>query len=161
MRLSAVALLLPAVGLTAGDLPAGTAADRTTAVRARSGVEVTVVVSGGRVAVRFRPERAGFHLYSKDLPAGGADGLGTATRMSVRGGLRATGPADADRPVETLVPAGLETVLPVYPDGPVTLTLPVERTGGTDAEVVVDYAACSRGTCLFPVQALVIPVHLP
>jgi hypothetical protein len=40
--------------------------------------------------------------------------------------------------------------LPVYPDGAVTLTLPVV-VSGTPVEAVIGYAACSATRCLFPV----------
>ncbi|MEU6753560.1 hypothetical protein ABZ914_45665 [Spirillospora sp. NPDC046719] len=114
------------------------------------GVEVSVSVSDTSVKAVYRPLRPGFHVYSVDLPAGGVDGLGVATRLDVRGGLTATGRSTADRPVRMLALPSLGVSLPVYPDGPVTVSLPVRRTGRT-AEVVVSYAACSSGTCLPPV----------
>jgi hypothetical protein len=55
---------------------------------------------------------------------------------------------------------GLGTFLPVFPGGPVTITLPVTRTGSTSAQVVVSYGACSTSTCLLPVKALIIPIQL-
>ncbi|MGI5322859.1 hypothetical protein [Actinomadura nitritigenes] len=121
------------------------------------GVEVTVSVSGTSVKAVYRPLRPGFHVYSVDLPAGGVDGLGVATGLDVRGGLTATGHSTADRPVRMLTLPSLGVSLPVYPDGPVTVSLPVRRTGRT-AEVVVSYAACSSGTCLPPVTGHVTRV---
>jgi hypothetical protein len=119
-----------------------------------NGVAVTATLrDSGRdseVAATFRPQ-AGFHLYSVDLPAQGIDGLGIPTVLAVRGDLVATGAPRADRPVRMLRPAGLPVELPVYPDGPVTITLPVRRTGADRVEVVVSYAACSEGRCLMPV----------
>ncbi|GAA0264164.1 hypothetical protein GCM10009527_070300 [Actinomadura nitritigenes] len=114
------------------------------------GVEVSVSVTDTAVKAVYRPLRPGFYVYSVDLPAGGVDGLGVATRLDVRGGLTATGRSTADRPVRTLVLPSLGVSLPVYPDGPVTLSLPVRKTGRS-AEVVISYAACSSGTCLPPV----------
>jgi hypothetical protein len=99
-------------------------------------------------------------VYSISLPAGGVDGLGVPTRLGVRGGLRATGSPTADRPIRSLSLPGLNVVLPVYPDGPVTVTLPVTRTGSSSAQAIVSYGACSTSTCLPPVTALVIPVRL-
>jgi hypothetical protein len=49
--------------------------------------------------------------------------------------------------------------LPTYPDGPVTVSLPVRRIGPT-ADIVVSYAACSSGTCLAPVTGHVTTVTL-
>ncbi|MFA1537781.1 hypothetical protein [Actinomadura monticuli] len=114
------------------------------------GVEVSISVSESEVTAVFRPERAGFHVYSVDLPAGGVDGLGIPTRLGVRGGLAAAGRASADESVRMLDLPSLGVKLPVYPDGPVAVSLPVKRTGNS-AEVVVSYGACSAGTCLPPV----------
>ncbi|MFE2914378.1 hypothetical protein [Kitasatospora indigofera] len=114
-----------------------------------------------RLRVTFRPQESGFHLYSVDLPAGGVSGLGIPTRLAVRGGLAADGPPTADRPLRTVSPAGLDVELPVYPDGPVTLTLPVHRTGEARAEAVVSYGACSEGRCLIPVFDQALGFALP
>ncbi|MFF7329850.1 hypothetical protein [Streptomyces sp. NPDC008150] len=128
---------------------------------------VTVVVTllpaadGGReLRATFSPRRAGFHVYSIDLPDGGIDGLGIPTRLSVRGGLTAEGRPTADRTVVGLRPAGLPTELPVYPDGPVTFTLPVRPTGSDEADVVVSYGACGASRCLMPVTDEVIRLRL-
>ncbi|MFJ1707234.1 hypothetical protein [Kitasatospora sp. NPDC088346] len=131
-----------------------------------NGVSVAVRLdreAGGaeRLRVTFRPQEAGFHLYSVDLPAGGVSGLGIPTRLAVRGGLAADGTPVADRPLRTVSPAGLDVELPVYPDGPVTLTLPVHRTGEARAEAVVSYGACSEGRCLIPVFDRPIAFALP
>ncbi len=138
---------------------------RPTAASTANGVTVRVVLlpsSGGRgrIEATFSPQRAGFHLYSIDLPDGGVDGLGIPTRLAVRGGLAATGRPRADRPVRLLRPAGLHVALPVYPDGPVTFTLPVRRTGARVADVVVGYGACSPARCLIPVSGRVIRLAL-
>ncbi|MFS4091157.1 hypothetical protein [Streptomyces sp. AF1A] len=55
---------------------------------------------------------------------------------------------------------GLSTELPVYPDGPVTFTLPVRRTGSHQADVIVSYGACSATRCLVPVTNEVIQLDL-
>jgi hypothetical protein len=145
-----------ALPVAAGHTPAG----RVTASAVQNGVQVTVVVSAGRLQATYRPQRPGFHLYSISLPANGVDGLGVPTRLGVEGGLRATGSPTSDRPVRVLSLRGLGVPLPVYPDGPVTITLPVSRTRSTSARVVVSYGACSTSTCLVPVAALVIPIRL-
>ncbi|GAA4509447.1 hypothetical protein GCM10023191_070610 [Actinoallomurus oryzae] len=124
-----------------------------------SGVEVTITVTAEAVRAAYRPTRAGFHVYSVDLPEGGVRGLGIPTRLSVRGGLTATGRATADKPVRPLDLPSLGVTLRVYPDGPVTVLLPVRRTGRT-ADIVVSYGACSSGTCLAPVTDHVTTVAL-
>ncbi|HEU5418854.1 MAG TPA: protein-disulfide reductase DsbD domain-containing protein [Streptosporangiaceae bacterium] len=106
----------------------------------------------GHVRVTFSPQKPGYHLYSIHLPPGGVNGLGIPTVVSVRDGLRVTGSPAADKPVIDVQIAELNVDLPVYPDGPVTVTVPVRRTGNGRAEVVVTYGACSATTCLPPVR---------
>ncbi|MFR9797340.1 hypothetical protein ACL02U_15725 [Streptomyces sp. MS06] len=113
-----------------------------------------------RLRATFSPQQAGFHIYSIDLPAQGVDGLGVPTRLSVEGDLTAVGRPTADRSVLHLRPAGLTTELPVYPNGPVTFTLPVRQTGSHRADVIVSYGACSEGRCLIPVTGEVIHLSL-
>lgn len=121
------------------------------------GVTVVAVLTAepdgtGHVRVAFSPQQPGYHLYSIGLPPGGVNGLGIPTVVSVRHGLRMTGSPTADMPVSNLRIEELNVDLPVYPDGPVTVTVPVRRTGNGPAEVAVTYAACSTTTCLPPVR---------
>lgn len=131
-------------------------------------VSVTGQGSAGlRLKVLLVPLSRGFHLYSLSLPDGGEQGLGIPTRLSVRGALEATGAATAEEPTQLLDIAVLGVKLPVYPDGPVTLDLPVRHAdaggaaAGTVAQVVVSYGACSSAACLAPVIDEVIPVSVP
>jgi len=94
-----------------------------------SGVTVTLLLHGNRLTATYRPDRAGFHLYSATLPPDGIDGLGRPTVLAAGHGLTATGPAVADRQPVTRHETELGVDLPVYPDGPVTLTLPVTGSG--------------------------------
>lgn len=156
---AALATLLLGGGASAPSRPTPSA--RATA----NGVTVVVTLvpaagSGEELRATFSPRRAGFHVYSIELPDGGVDGLGIPTRLSVRGGLTAEGRPAADRAVVRLRPAGLPTELPVYPDGPVTFTLPVRRTGSGEANVVVSYGACGESRCLMPVTDKVIRLDL-
>lgn len=145
-------LLAGGCGRSAG---ASTTAERSGHLEA-GGVTVAVVLAGGpdgaQVRATFRPQRPGFHLYSIDLPADGVKGLGIPTVVAVRGSLAAAGEASADAPVNDLRYEELDVSLPVYPDGPVTVTLPVRSTGEGPAEVLVTFGACSPTTCLPPVR---------
>lgn len=140
-------------------LVTGCGSDRkeVTARFAEGDVEVAIVASADVVEVTFRPVRPGFHIYSIDLPSGG---LGIPTRVAVRAGLAATGAPTADEAVRPLELPVLGARLPVYPDGPVTVSLPVRRTGRT-AQIVVSYGACSRAVCLQPVIDRVTTVAVP
>jgi len=145
----------------------GTAPTQETTARATAG-SVTVSIklmppSAGRreLLVTFRPLRPGFHLYSVSLPTGGVDGMGIPTRIAIRGNLMAVGRPTTNQPIHLLHVTGIPAAIPVYPDGPVTFTLPVRQTGaGHQAEVVVSYAACSNSQCLMPVADEAIRIDL-
>lgn len=114
--------------------------------------------SASLVTVRFEPLEAGFHLYSLTLPAGGVDGLGVPTRVRAGAGLTAAGPARSSvDPISLDIPE-LGVSLPVYPDGPVDIVLPVADGHPGDATVVVTYGACSDEVCLMPVRDLSVAV---
>jgi len=113
----------------------------------------------GTLAATFVPHE-GFHLYSATLPATGIDGVGRPTRLEVGGRLTATAAATADRDVTTLHIDGVNAPVPVYPDGPVTLRLPVQLSGSGPDQVWLSYAACSNTTCLPPVSRLPVTLTL-
>ncbi len=144
---------------TSGTPPAATGASYT-----GGGVSVTVAVAldgrSGRVRVTFAPQHSGFHLYSTSLRPRLTHGLGVTTSVTMLGGLRAAGPLTADEPVRLLHIAALNATLPVFPDGPVTVAVPVRRLAAGPAAVVVSYAACSASVCLLPVIGHRIPLHL-
>lgn len=114
-------------------------------------VAVTAVVETDAVAVTFTPDRPDLHLYAMELAVERTAGLGVATGVRVGGALSATGAATADRPVHDLRLAALEVAVPVYPEGPVTVRVPVRRGEGT-ASLWVSYAACSATECFAPVR---------
>ncbi|MQS16496.1 hypothetical protein F7Q99_30960 [Streptomyces kaniharaensis] len=156
---AAAVLLLGAAGCSANPAPTAAAA----ATYSGGGVTVTLRLAAGEdgrqlLNATFTPEQAGFHLYSVDLPAGGVDGLGLPTRLTVRGGLTADGATRADRPLRTVSPLGLGVELPVYPDGAVTISLPVRRADAGPTEAVVSFGACSEQRCMVPVTDQVIPL---
>ncbi|MBP0937648.1 hypothetical protein ACFRSX_26095 [Streptomyces goshikiensis] len=130
----------------------------------QNGVTVTLAVAGwkddkGSLKATFTPTEAGYHLYSTDLPADGVEGVGRPTSVTVAGGLSADGPASVDAEVLRINLPGVESKVPVYPDGPVTLTLPVraegEGEGGAStgtAKALISYASCNAEEgCNIPV----------
>jgi hypothetical protein len=140
---------LVALLAAAGCAPSRPAGDLVATYR-EAGVTVALRLRGADLTATYRPDRAGFHLYSAAMPPDGVDGLGRPTVLAAGSGLSATGPAVADRAPTTLHEAELGVDLPVYPDGPVTLTLPVTAAGGP-VQAVIGYAACSLTECLVPV----------
>jgi hypothetical protein len=160
--LAAASLLLAVAGCSS--TPATTVLATAAQTQARVTVRVSLIDQGSmgwQLEVLFVPPSPGFHLYSLSLPDGGVEGLGIPTRLSVRGALVATGAVTAGEPTQLLDIAALGVKLPVYPDGPVTLVLPVRHTDGLTAHVVVSYGACSSATCLAPVIDEAIPLSVP
>lgn len=156
--------LLPALAVAAAFLAGGCAAPGTGQPSAGpsgrisdSGVTVAAVLTAepdgtGYVRVTFSPQRPGYHLYSIHLPPDGVNGLGIPTTVTVRDGLRMTGSPTADVSDSNLRIAELNVNLPVYPPEPVTVAVPVRRTGNRQPEVLVTYGACSATACLPPVR---------
>jgi hypothetical protein len=135
------------------------------------GVRVVVVLESDdqrRPLLRatFTPLEAGFHLYSKDLPMAGVNGIGLPTRMDVptQASIRPTGPLFTDLAPHDLRIDILNITLPVYPEGPVTLHLPVEFAAGeaTTVQLAFTYMACqSNGQCQFPVKGKLVEANVP
>ncbi|MFD0269321.1 hypothetical protein ACFVGY_22545 [Streptomyces sp. NPDC127106] len=137
---------------------ASASASAATTSFSEKGVTVTLSVSGwqaskGTLTAVFTPEEKGFHLYSTDLPADGIEGVGRPTAMSVTGALEAEGTLTAAAKVRSIRVPGVGAPVPVYPDGPVTTTLPVRADGNGEATVLLGYASCSeRDGCTIPVS---------
>ncbi|MFF9982185.1 hypothetical protein [Streptomyces erythrochromogenes] len=159
VRVAAALLSLAAVSACGGQptaAPAGAAAPTTRF--SENGVTVTLSVAGwkaseGTLTAVFTPEKKGFHLYSTELPATGIEGVGRPTAVAVAGVLKAKGSLKAAAEVRSISVPGVDAQVPVYPDGPVTTTLPVRADGNGDATVLVGYASCStRDGCTIPVS---------
>lgn len=103
----------------------------------------------------FTPEDADAHLYSKDLPLDGLDGLGRPTRLDLpaESTLQPRGDLQESAVAESLVVMPELPALPVYPAGPVTLRLPVTLPpgGAESAQVLITYMACTPRGCNKPV----------
>jgi hypothetical protein len=99
------------------------------------------------------------------VPLDGVNGLGRPTRfeLSPGSGARARGAVVADRPIKLDRIEELKTTLSIYPDGPVTLRVPIELTDprASRAEILVSYMACGPMGCLPPVMGRRVEVTLP
>jgi hypothetical protein len=137
----------------------------TLATFTENGVMVEIVAqlkpSGqGWLSGTFTPREAGFHLYSNDLPRNGLNGQGRPTLLEIvsPGHLKTTGALQANQPT-VLRAQGLL----VYPDGPITLSLPIvwAESTSTATELSVTYMACSEELCLKPVIDKRVSVEIP
>ena len=134
-------------------------------------VEVSLVRTGDDVILQavYAPTEPDLHLYGIELPDGGIDGVGRPTRLEVADGpLASAGELTADVPViEKIYPIS-DKPFPIYPDGPVIVSLPVEllekSPPGSISFVSVKYMACSSdGGCKPPVSQtfeVAIPAEL-
>ncbi|MFJ6934494.1 hypothetical protein [Streptomyces sp. NPDC101132] len=149
-----------------GGSAGGEAAPAPTTRFSENGVTVTLTVtdwrdSAGTLKAVFTPEEPGFHLYSTALPASGVDGVGRPTSVTVSGALRARGALTAGAPVRSVRLPGVDAPVPVYPDGPVTTTLPVRAGAEGEATVLVGYASCSTTEgCTIPVADRPVRLHV-
>jgi len=136
---------------------------------AENKVEVTIALTrteSGQfiLSATFTPQLLGLHLYSKEIPRNGVDGLGRPTLLELAEGsaLKANGEITetVSTSQTTLDPDGLL----LYPAGPVTLSLPVLLPDGknwVDEKILVTYMACDGQGCRAPVQQKPIAVKIP
>jgi hypothetical protein len=118
---------------------------------------------GYLLSATFTPP-TGFHLYSKDIPLTGVDGLGRPTLLELTEDslLHALGELIESAKAEE--PDFEPRELFVYPLGAVTLSLPIELPSGNewvDETVKVTYMACSESICKPPVVGKVVSIHIP
>lgn len=175
IALAALVLLmgvwLVARGWQTGSIPGLSGSSARLATFTEHGVDVSIRLEdspgfGTRLTGVFTPSQPEFHLYSKDLPRDGLQGVGRPTLLELApgGAIRATGPLTADQPEETNYVEVLQIGFPVYPAGAVSLHLPVSRAAGDagrEAELSVTYMACKGGACLPPVIDKRVRVTLP
>ena len=102
----------------------------------------------------FAPSDPGFHLYGKDMPAGGVKGVGVPTRFEFapQPAIKVAGPTFSDVPPKDVHIKELGVTVPIYQEGPVTLRIPIEFTT-PDQEITArfhfGYMACKTdGVCL-------------
>jgi hypothetical protein len=130
---------------------------------------VTIAISleldpAGRtwLAATFTPLDPDSHVYSKDLPRDGVNGLGRPTLLELVPGsqMQAAGPLTESVPADETDLEGLLT----YPAGPVTLRLPVSLPPGSgwiEQSVSVTYMACVNGSCSPPVIGKIVYIRIP
>lgn len=115
------------------------------------------------LAATFTPAE-GHHLYSKDIPIHGLEGLGRPTRLELTEASQMRALGDLIESAKAQEPDFEPKELLVYPAGPVTLQLPVELPPGKDwidDEVRITYMACSAVQCKPPVEGKIVPVRVP
>ena len=171
-RLGLVTLALAVLVAGCGPQPASTTVPSAAAPLAsftQNSVQVDIRLERGAdqqavLAATYTPLEDGFHVYSKDLPRQGVDGVGRPTLLELAPGskIQARGVLS-----ESAAPKSLNAdnpVLMVYPAGPVTLRLPVTLPAGSaevDDQVTVTYMTCNATECRPPVVAKAVTVRVP
>jgi hypothetical protein len=155
----AVIAIVVVIAAVIGGLVVTTLVDPASVSLEEAHVRVELSYTGGdrgEVIAVFRPPD-GFHLFGPDVPPDGVDGLGRPTLLEVAPGSAwsRTGVVGvAPRTTLMMVPTSGHA-LTIFPDGPVTLRLPIARDApaAPDARltVMVTYMACDFSRCLAPV----------
>lgn len=115
------------------------------------------------LSATFTPPE-GYHLYSKDIPIDGLDGLGRPTFLELSATSRMTAVSGLTASAEPQMPNFEPKELLIYPAGEVTLSLQVELPQGTewlDDSVRVTYMACSASLCKPPVLGKIVSIRIP
>jgi len=115
------------------------------------------------LSARFTPP-PGYHLYSKDIPVAGIEGVGRPTLLELTPNSQLSAIGELLESVKAQEPDFEPQALLIYPSGPVTLSLPVELPSGSDwteGEVQVTYMACSASQCKLPIVAKKVLIAVP
>jgi hypothetical protein len=115
------------------------------------------------LAATFTPA-SGHHVYSKDIPARGLEGLGRPTLLELTSGSRLTALGELIESVAAQEPDFEPKELLIYPEGPVTLRLPVRLPPGREwieDEIKVTYMACTAYQCKAPVEGKIVQIRIP
>jgi hypothetical protein len=115
------------------------------------------------IAATFMPPD-GYHLYSKDIPVHGINGIGRPTllELTTSSQMKALGNLTENVPAEGFFFEHRE--FQVYPLGAVTLSLPIELPPGlhwVDDELKITFMACSSNLCKAPVEGKIVTIRLP
>lgn len=112
----------------------------------------------------YTPLEAGFHLYGKDLPRNGIAGVGRPTLLELGQNAKIQTSGALTEDIASKWMSAYPNNLLIYPEGPVTLTLPVRLPAGrgwVEDQISLTYMACSASTCKKPVIGKVISIKVP
>jgi hypothetical protein len=115
------------------------------------------------LSATFTPPH-GYHLYSKDIPLIGVDGLGRPTLLELTNESSIKTNGELTESLKAQVPNFEPKELLVYPPGKVTLKLPVILSPGhdwVDDSVKVTYMACNDSGCKPPVMQKIVLIRMP
>ncbi len=106
----------------------------------------------------------GYHLYSKDIPVRGINGIGRPTllELTAQSQMKALGSLADSVPPEKFYFEHNE--FQVYPLGAVILSLPIQLPPGrgwVNDELKLTFMACSSNLCKPPVEGKIVAIRVP
>jgi hypothetical protein len=136
---------------------------------AENKVQVTITLSTSEngqsvLSAIFAPQDPSLHLYSKDIPKTGLEGLGRPTLLELTEGSAITASGQLSESVQSQPLTSGPADLLVYPQGVVTLSMPVRLPNGSqwiNDQVQVTYMACNEQGCHPPVEEKIIQIQIP
>jgi len=137
---------------------------------AENNVEVTIALTRDEsgqfiLSATFTPQLLNMHLYSKEIPRNGVEGVGRPTLLELSQGSSLKANGDLIESVSSSQSSSFDSEgLLLYPAGPVTFSLPVLLPDGNDwvnEEVIVTYMACDDRGCRAPVEQKPISIKIP
>jgi hypothetical protein len=106
----------------------------------------------------------GYHLYSKDIPREGVDGIGRPTLLEVAPNSKIQSAGDLIENLAAQTSQSGPNDLLIYPAGPVTMKLPIllpDGEGLIDENISITYMTCSGSICKPPVENEIINIKIP
>jgi hypothetical protein len=136
---------------------------------AENKVEVTIAITrdeGGEftLSATFTPQLPSMHLYSREIPRNGVEGVGRPTLLELPEGSKLKVNGELTESVAASQPPLYPAGLLIYSAGPVTLSFPVllpEGNNWVNDEVLVTYMACDGQGCRAPVEQKPIAIKIP
>jgi len=116
------------------------------------------------LSATFTPLNSSLHLYSKEIPRKGVEGLGRPALLELAQGSLIKAQGELIESVSSQTPLSGPQELLIYPAGAITLSLPIllpEGKGWFSEQVIVTYMACNNEGCRPPVEGKVIEIKIP
>jgi len=122
------------------------------------------------ICALFEPMLKGYHLYGRNTPKTGVDGIGRPTLIELKSNSSITARGEIVESKTAIIDPysdpSLSAPLYIYPDGPVALRLPIGITATTGKAlsgiIFITYMTCgSNGLCTAPVVDKAINITIP
>ena len=127
-------------------------------------VQLSHTVNGAFLLLATFTPPKGFHLYSKDTPITGVRGQGRPTLLEMPAGAKTQAEGSLTESVPAEMPGYVPDGAPIYPIGPVTLTLPVrlpDQAGWVVDRISLTYMACTDMIYTTPTVGKLVQVNIP